>query len=135
MPEPKSLSAEETRDRVCEALAEAKATDLLVLEVKNVTVLADYFILATATSTVHGAAIGRNVRETMKREHRRNCVPEGHQDSNWIILDYGDVVAHVQSAERREFYSLDKLWSKAKAYPWEDTLAPPATSPSEGEVD
>ena len=128
------VTAEEKRELVCLALANARALDLRVLEVRDITILADYFIIATATSTVHSTAIGRGVREQLKREHGLRCVPEGDQESNWIIMDYGDVVAHVMSGEMREFYQLEKLWAEANAWTWVDPAGSTACTDSDPEA-
>lgn len=120
MPVSQPMTAEEKRDLLCTALADAKALDLVILEVKEITILADYFILATATSSVHGTAIGKGVRQRLKQDYGLSCVPEGDQESNWTIMDYGDVVTHVLSQEMREFYALEKLWARAKTWAWEE---------------
>ena len=104
---------EEKRDWIVAALVDAKAQDLCALDVREVTILADYFLLATGTSSVHIRSVGRAVKDRLKQEHGLNCQPEGNEDSNWVVLDYGDVVAHIFSQETREFYSLEKLWNKA----------------------
>ena len=126
------MSPEEKRDLICEALADAKAVDLVVMDVREVTILADYFVIGTGTSSLHIAAIGSGVREHMKRDHGVNCQPEGERESNWVILDYGDVVVHLFSEAMRGLYGLEKLWHTAKQHRWEDPSAPtePAEQPS-----
>lgn len=118
MPEDNPLTAREKLTVLCHALVDAKALDIVVLEVTDITILADYFVVATATSSVHGNAIGRGVRQELKQGHGLRCIPEGDQESDWIVMDYGDVIAHVMSPKLREFYSLEKLWGKAKQWRW-----------------
>ncbi|NCO37212.1 MAG: ribosome silencing factor [Armatimonadetes bacterium] len=132
MAESQMMSPEHKRDLVCEALAAAKAVDLVVLDVHEVTILADYFVMGTGTSSLHIAAIGSSVREHMKRTHGINCQPEGDRESNWVILDYGDLVVHLFSDEMRSLYGLEKLWHTAKQHRWEDPAAAvePAEQPS-----
>ena len=108
MPEENPLTARRKLTLLCNALVDAKALDIVVLEVRGVTILADYFVVATATSSVHGSAIGRGVRQKLKQDHGLRCVPEGDQESDWIIMDYGDVIAHVMSPRLREFYALER---------------------------
>jgi ribosome-associated protein len=90
-----------------------KAEEITVLDVRGLTLIADYFILCTGNSTTHIEAIAEGVRETMKESAHLRSKPEGVKESNWIVLDYGDAVVHIFNDERRKFYDLERLWSDA----------------------
>lgn len=77
------------------------------------TLIADYFIICTGNATTHIQAIAEGVQERMREELHLRSKAEGVKDSNWMLLDYGDVVLHIFSEERRQFYDLERLWSDA----------------------
>ena len=95
------------------AALDKKATDVTVLDVRGLTSLADYFILASARSDTQVRAIAEAVEETCKRADRRPISIEGLRHGQWALLDYGDLVVHVFYGPVREFYDLERLWSQA----------------------
>ncbi|NLJ16601.1 MAG: ribosome silencing factor [Clostridiales bacterium] len=96
------------------ALDSKLAQDIEVIEINNLTVLADYFIIASGSSTTQVRALADEVEFKLKE----NDIPpqriEGYTSCNWILLDYGSVVVHVFLNETRDFYSLEKLWADGK---------------------
>jgi len=92
------------------ALDEKKAQELTVIRVENLTVLADYFVLATATSAPHVRALADITEEKLKQAGVQPHHIEGRA-TGWILLDYGSVVIHIMSAKNREFYNLEHTWS------------------------
>ena len=96
-----------------EAASDKQATDILLLDTRQVCSFADYFVLCTGESGRQIQAVYGEIEHALKREgvllHHR----EGTLDSGWLLLDFGDVIVHVFSAEEREYYGLDELWSKA----------------------
>lgn len=95
------------------ALDEKKAQELAVIQVEELTVLADYFVLATATSNTHVRALADIVEEKLKLAGANLHHIEGRA-TGWILLDYGSVVVHVMSAKNREFYNLEHIWSSGR---------------------
>lgn len=95
-------------------LEERLATDILLLDVSTVTLLADYFILCTANSERQIRSVVGDLSKQLKAEAGRPFGIEGGPDSGWMLLDYGDVVIHVLSQEMREFYALEELWKGAQ---------------------
>lgn len=106
---------------VCEAADERKAHDISVLDVRGQTVIADFFVICTGTSSTQIKAIAESVMDKLREVARLRSRPEGHADSAWLILDYSDVILHVFNEETREFYDLERLWADAKLsrYPGE----------------
>ena len=97
----------------CKALDDKKAMDLKAIEVTEITVLADYFVLATATSTTHVRALSDEVEDALSKNGLEPHHIEG-RTTGWILLDYGSVVINVMDAQNRDFYGLDHTWNDGK---------------------
>lgn len=97
----------------CKALDDKKAMDLKAIEVTEITVLADYFVLATATSTTHVRALADEVEDALSKNGLEPHHIEG-RTTGWILLDYGSVVINVMDAKNRDFYGLDHTWNDGK---------------------
>ena len=95
------------------ALNDKKAKELTAIEVGELTVIAEYFILATATSSTHVKALADIVEEKLSEAGFEPDHIEG-KSTGWILLDYSGVVIHVFTRDTREFYNLDRLWSDGK---------------------
>ncbi len=95
------------------ALDSKKAGDLTVLETTDVTTLADYFVICTATSSTQVKALSDLCEETLKKLGEEPHHIEGHRGGVWVLLDYSSVVIHIFMPEAREFYNLERLWSDA----------------------
>lgn len=103
------------------ALDDKKAIDLTAIKIDNVTVIADYFVLATATSAPHVRALSEAVEE----ELTKIGVEPGHiegRTTGWILLDYGDVIIHIMDAKNRDFYALEHTWNDGTDIPLEEIL-------------
>lgn len=98
---------------IARAGLDKKAEDVLVLDVRGLTSYADYFVIMTAESDRQAGAIADHVEETMKAQGATKVGVEGYESGRWILVDYGDVVAHVLSREARGFYDLEGLWADA----------------------
>lgn len=109
------MTAEKLANRIRTILEDKKAMDIEVIDVSNKTILADYFVLATGTSTTHVKALAGEVEFVLKeQENRMVDHVEGQESARWILLDFGDVVVHVFHPEERDFYSLEKLWRASR---------------------
>jgi len=98
---------------VARAGLDKKAEDVLVLDLRGLTSYADYFVVMTADSERQAGAIADHVDERLKAEGATKVGVEGYESGRWILVDYGDVVAHVLSREARAFYDLEGLWADA----------------------
>lgn len=93
---------------------EMQAEDVMVLDLRGISSIADYFVICTGTSTPHLKAIRREVSDKLHLEHAlRPRVTDGSPESQWLILDYVDVLVHIFHSESRAHYSLEELWSDA----------------------
>ncbi len=93
--------------------AESKAEDIVLLDVRKATYMADYFVICTATSERHLTALVDRIREQTSVEGVEPRTTEGTPDSGWLLVDYGDVILHIFSGALRDFYHLERVWSDA----------------------
>jgi ribosome-associated protein len=98
---------------IAQAGLDKKAENVLVVDVRGLTSYADYFVLMTAESERQAGAIADSVDEKMKASGSTRVGSEGYETGRWILIDYGDVVAHVMSRDARGFYDLEGLWADA----------------------
>ena len=95
-----------------EALNDLKAQDIIVLDIRDISGFADWLVIATASSSRNAKAIANKLIECIKA-HQKNLVGiEGEDDSEWILVDCGDVIVNIMQKETREFYDLESLWGE-----------------------
>ena len=95
------------------ALDSKKGVDIRLLGITDISTLADYFLICTATSNTHVRALCDAVEEAMDAAGEELHSREGHRSGTWVLLDYGCVVIHVFTEETRQFYDLERLWQDA----------------------
>jgi ribosome-associated protein len=95
-------------------LEERQANDILLLDVRQITILADYFILCSATSERQLRALAGDLSKQLKGQAGRAINVEGDPESGWVLIDYGDVVVHLFLPQVRAFYALEDLWRDAR---------------------
>lgn len=96
------------------ALENKMGKGIKVLETTDLTILADYFIICTATSTTHIKALADEVEKRMKELEEPLLHVEGYRAGGWILMDLGCVIVHIFLEEQREFYGMERLWGDAK---------------------
>ena len=106
------------------AAADKKATDVVVLDVSAQLVITDCFVIASAANERQVGAIVDNVEEKMREAGTKPVRREGAREGRWVLLDFVDVVVHIQHAEERSFYSLERLWKDCPRVPFD--AGPPA---------
>ena len=104
----------------CQALDEKKGEDIKIIEISQISIMADYFIIANGTNQSQVQAMVENVQEKMHGAGFEVKRVEGNRSSSWVLLDYGDVVVHVFDKEDRLFYDLERLLSDGKQVSMED---------------
>jgi ribosome-associated protein len=105
------MNSEQLSTLVVEALDDIKAQDIIKLDVRDMTTVTDYMIVASGTSNRHVQALVDNVAEKAKKAGHRPIGVEGEEGSEWVLLDLQDTLVHVMLPKVREFYNLEKLWS------------------------
>jgi ribosome-associated protein len=109
-------------DRACLAArvaSENKARDIVVLDLRGITPLYDFFVLATGASRRQIHTITEEVDAALRGQGDRRLAVEGYEASTWVVQDYGDVMVHVFNPQTREYYSLEDLWADAPKIDWE----------------
>lgn len=100
---------------LAQVLKDKKAKDIVILDIKKISIIADYFIISTAQSTLHLKTLITTIIKKIKESNiRKNVIYEGNENTGWVILDCGDIVIHLFSEEKRNYYHLEQLWQEAK---------------------
>ena len=98
-------------ERIAGILLDKKARDIDTIKIDKITILADYFVIATGTSTVNIRSLSDEVKEVLESEGVECLHVEGYVSGRWILMDYGSVIVHIFHEEERKYYSLERLWS------------------------
>lgn len=111
---PESAEALSLARRIVDLASDKQASDIVLLDIRGVSLIADYFVICTAGNERQAGAILKDLGEKILEEFGRKPIhTEGKPDSGWVLLDYGDVIVHVFSPAQRSFYNLEQLWSSA----------------------
>ena len=119
------MDSDEKLRLIQDACEDKKAIDLVVMDLRGKTLISDFFVICTGTSKIHTRAIADGLLEKMKENGFKGVRSEGYEQGTWILLDYGDVVAHIFAQEEREYYKLEDLWDKLQAERADATPADP----------
>ncbi|MDI6703887.1 MAG: ribosome silencing factor [bacterium] len=109
-----TISSKEIAFVIQDAASSKKARDIVILDMRNLTYFTDYFIICSGESKVQVKAIAEEIEKTLDKKDIKLDHIEGYEEANWILLDYGDVIAHVFYDETRFYYDLENLWGDAK---------------------
>ena len=90
-----------------------KAEDILLIDVKGVTIIADAFVIASGRSTTHVKTLADELEEAMAKAGVQKLRMEGYQEGRWIVLDYGEILVHLFHKDEREYYGIERLWKGA----------------------
>lgn len=109
-----NMKSKQMAQLVIQALEDKKAEDIKVIDISEVSVIADYFIIANGTNRSQIQALADNVDETLGKAGFPLKQMEGYQNANWVLLDFEDVIVHVFDKENRLFYDLERIWRDGK---------------------
>lgn len=98
----------------CKALEDKKAIDLKIIDIHEISVMADYFLITSGSNPNQVKALMDNVDETLGRAGYQAKHVEGTQNSSWVLMDYGDLIIHIFDEENRLFYDLERIWRDGK---------------------
>jgi ribosome-associated protein len=96
-----------------------KARDILVLDMRGITPLYDFFVLASGASRRQIHTIAEEIDAALRADGDRRLSIEGYEASKWVVQDYGDIVVHIFDPEAREYYALEELWADARRLDWQ----------------
>jgi ribosome-associated protein len=105
------MESVELKQLVLDALDDLKGINIVELDVRQMTDVTDYLVIATGSSNRHVKALANNVSDEGKKRGMRPIGVEGENGSEWVLVDFGDVVVHVMLPATRDFYDLERLWS------------------------
>ncbi|HLK59402.1 MAG TPA: ribosome silencing factor [Chthonomonadaceae bacterium] len=112
--EPLETMDSEEKVRLMATVADAvRAEEIMALDLRDLTIIADFFLICTGKSSIQLRAIADRIEEKLREFGERKLRIEGYQEATWILMDYGDVVVHIMAAEQRAFYNLEGFWSNA----------------------
>ncbi|MBV9123347.1 MAG: ribosome silencing factor [Planctomycetes bacterium] len=118
-PTPRAELAAQQAFRCARVAADNKARDVLVLDMRGITPLYDYFVLATGTSRRQLHTMAEEIDANLRAEGETRLGIEGYEASRWVVQDYGDIVVHLFDPEARSYYALEDLWADAPRLDWE----------------
>ncbi len=104
------MESKEIAKLAVEALEDKKAEDIKIIDISNISTLADYFIIANGTNRSQVQAMADNVSEVLGKAGHPEKQTEGYQNANWILMDFKDVIIHIFDKENRLFYDLERIW-------------------------
>jgi len=107
------FTTKEIAHKIAVAACDKKAKDILLLNMENVSPVTDYFIIASAGNNILVKAIADNIEDKLAEAGIFVTHKEGYAEGRWILMDYGNCVAHIFIEEEREFYNLEQLWADA----------------------
>uniref|UniRef100_A0A7C4U0E7 Ribosomal silencing factor RsfS n=1 Tax=Caldisericum exile TaxID=693075 RepID=A0A7C4U0E7_9BACT len=97
---------------IVKVIEEKKGEDVKIIDVKRLTIITDYFVVCTGSVGDHCDAISNEVEEKLKKKKIRPLSVDKGSDSSWIAMDYGSVIVHIMTEEKRKFYNLERLWER-----------------------
>jgi ribosome-associated protein len=103
--------------RAAQIALDTKANDVVLLDLRGITDMTDFFLIASGTSDTHARSIGDHILEEMKKEGTRAAHVEGLEKGRWVLLDYVDFVVHIFHPTLRNYYQLERLWADATEVP------------------
>lgn len=110
----KPLSGESLVDAIVTSLEDALGQKIVIIDLKNLSGAADWFIICESDNDAHIRACANRVLKDLAETHTRPWQKEGVDDGRWVLLDFSDVVVHIMLDEVREYYTLEELWSQGK---------------------
>jgi ribosome-associated protein len=95
-------------------LENKKGEDIILIDLQDIAIFADYFVICSGSSDRMIQALVDSAIDQVKKEFRINARVEGQSEDGWMLVDYGDIILHIFSPQRRDYYRLEELWSEGK---------------------
>lgn len=107
-------NVEEKLDLIVEACDDKKAQDIAILDIRDNSTIADYFVVASGSSNPQTRAIANDIIDKLKDYGIEKINPSGFENPRWIVIDYSDIVVHIFHENERQYYNLERLWEEMK---------------------
>ena len=107
------LEANELAHAIIDVISGKKASNILMLDMRDLTLLADYYILCDGSSKRQIGAVGEGLLEDLEDAGAKPATVEGSPESGWVLVDFGSVIVHIFSPDKRAYYHLEELWKEA----------------------
>ncbi len=117
------MNSKNLADKIAQLVFNKKGYDVTILDLRNLTTFADYFVICSADSDTQVKAIADEIDKELRDEGIKYWHKEGYRSLSWVLIDYVDVVAHIFKKDSREFYKLEKLWGDAPVEVVKDPVA------------
>ena len=114
------METNEVALKICKAASAKKASNIITMNMQGIMFSTDYFVICNAATATQVRAIADNIEEELLKDGIKFSHREGYNEAEWILLDYGDVVAHIFKTESRDYYALEKLWGDAEIKSYEE---------------
>ena len=115
-----NITAKELTQAIGKAASDKKAENIVIMDMAGVMLATDYFVICSANTATQVRAIADNIEDELNEQGIVFNHKEGYREGEWVLMDYGAVVAHIFRTEAREYYALERLWSDAKFSKYED---------------
>lgn len=119
--EPEGFTSEDRVRLIANVADTMKATNIVALDLRPLTTIADFFLICTGNSSIQIRGIADKIEEKLRENGMRKLRVEGFREASWILLDYGDVIVHVMAEEQREYYQIEEFWKDAEPLPLDFT--------------
>ena len=110
----KPIGSQKDAQLISELMLDKKALDILIIDVRKITTLTDFFVVCTSESEPQTRAITDHINEKMKEAGVKSWHTEGYQHLEWVLIDFVNIVVHIFSKKAREYYELERLWADGK---------------------
>jgi len=124
------MNSKQLAEKITEHIFSKKGYDIILLDLRKLTTIADYFVICSADSDTQVKAIADEIDSKLSEEGIKSWHIEGYRALNWVLIDYVDVVVHIFKKDSREYYKLEKLWGDAPSVKAEDPMLKEKTKTS-----
>lgn len=114
-----NMSAQQRAERIAAVASEAKAEEIVILDLRDLSNITDYFVILTGTSQTHLRSVGDKIEKDLKSIGLKPVQIDGQRNSGWLVFDYGSAIVHAMLSETRQHFDLERLWGDAPRINWE----------------
>lgn len=113
------LNARQKAEAIAAAVSEGKAEDIVILDLRELSNVTDYFVIFSGTSQIHLRALGNRIEKALQELGIKTGPVDGERGTGWLVFDYGNVIAHAMLEDSRKLFDLERLWGDAPRSDWQ----------------